>query len=360
MTAWPAPTSGQPAPGSYLVGLRRLDRSSTRAWIRIQVTDLSLTAAEEPQRVVFGVTSLSTGKPVSGATVRVEGSQTVAGTGQGPQWTTLFEGTTDTAGRLVWNPPGHQAGRSIEVRRIVAKSGDDLLVLDPARAPDGFADGQWSPSSETWLHWAFNDSLGGRGPQPETLCHIFTERPVYRPEETVHIKGYLRTRARGKLTPERLKGKVIVQGPGDLIWRYPVEVTEAGSFYRAFTEQKLPTGVYSAYFEDSRENRYGEVSWKMEAYRLPRFQVSLHAEDRVPLDKEFAVGLTATYYAGGRVGAGRWPGASPSSPTPGRRSAAPASSIRRTAASRAPRASSRRRAWRSRTRPTPKGAPAWS
>lgn len=293
--------SGQNAPGTYLVGLRRLDRSSSRAWIRIQATDLSLTAAEEPRRVVFGVTSLSTGKPVANATVRVQGSQTIAGTGDGPSWTTLYEGTTDAAGRLVWEPPGHQPSRSIQVRRIVATSGDDTLVLDPARAPDGFADGQWSPSSETWLGWAFNDNLGARGPQPETLCHIFTERPVYRPEETVHIKGYLRTRARGRLTPDRRKGKVVVQGPGDLIWRYPVEITEAGSFYRAFTEQKLPTGVYSAYFEDAHENRWGEVSWKMEAYRLPRFQVSLNAADRVPLDKEFPVNLTATYYAGGRV-----------------------------------------------------------
>ena len=41
------------SPGTYLVGLRRLDRSSQRSWIRVQVTDLTLTAAEEPRAVVF-------------------------------------------------------------------------------------------------------------------------------------------------------------------------------------------------------------------------------------------------------------------------------------------------------------------
>jgi len=299
---WVDKLGGPNAPGTYLVGLRRLDRSSTRAWIRVQVTDLSLTASEEPRRVVFGVTSLSSGKPVAGATVRIEGSQTISGNGEGARWVTLFEGKTDVAGRLIWNPPGSQDDRSISVRRIVAQSGADTLVLDPARAPDGFEDGQWAPSSSTWLGWAFDEDLSGRGPQPETLCHLFTERPVYRPEETVHIKGYLRTRERGRLTPDRRAGRVVVQGPGDLIWRYPVDVTAAGSFYKAFSEQKLPTGVYTAYFEDTHENRWGAVSWKMEAYRLPRFQVSLSTSDRVPLDKEFAVGLTATYYAGGRVG----------------------------------------------------------
>ncbi len=302
---WVDKLAGPNAPGTYLVGLRRLDRSSSRAWIRVQVTDLSLSVAEEPQRVVFGVTSLATGKPVIGATVRLEGGETISGNGQGARWVTLFEGKTDVAGRLIWNPPGRRQGRTVAVRRIVAQSGADTLVLDPTpmRIPDHYSDGQWlSPDYSTWLGWAFEDDLTARGPQAETLCHLFTERPVYRPEETVHIKGYLRLRERGRLTPSRGIGHVVVQGPGDLIWRYPVQLTEAGSFYKAFSEQKLPTGIYSAWFEDTRKDRWGTVSWKMEAYRLPRFQVSLNTADRVPLDKEFTVGLTATYYAGGRVG----------------------------------------------------------
>jgi len=61
-----------------------------------------------------------------------------------------------------------------------------------------FADNHWEPRAETWLGWTQGE-LGVRGPQPEKLCHIFTERPVYRPEDTVHIKGYLRERAKGHL-----------------------------------------------------------------------------------------------------------------------------------------------------------------
>ncbi|HEV7515639.1 MAG TPA: alpha-2-macroglobulin, partial [Thermoanaerobaculia bacterium] len=299
----PAGTAG--APGTYLVGLRRLDRSSIRSWIRVQVTDLTLTAAEEPQAVVFAVNSLATSLPVGGAQVRVEGSLR-EGAGRPAVWTTFFEGTTDAAGRVTWKPPGNisdQPGHSAEVRRIVVQNGKDLLVLDPGHAPDSYADGQWSPSPSSWLGWVFDD-LAVRGPQPETLCHLFTERPVYRPEDGVHLKGYLRRRDKGELTPDRRPGQVIVQGPGDLVWRYPVEVTAAGSFYKFFKEEKLPTGVYSARFEAKDGTAFGSVSWRMEAYRLPRFEVRLDAPDRVPLDRAFNVALTGIYYAGGRV-AGR-------------------------------------------------------
>src|SRR5258706_5083418 len=135
----------------------------------------------------------------------------------------------------------------------------DVLVLDRGHAPDGYADGQWSQSHQSLLGWAFDD-LASRGPQAETLCHLYTERPVYRPEDGVHVKGYLRKREKGELKPELLTGRLIVQGPGDLVWRYPMEVTAAGSFYKFFKEEKLPTDGFSAHFEDKDGTAYGSGS----------------------------------------------------------------------------------------------------
>src|SRR5262249_3139936 len=145
--------------------------------------------------------------------------------------------------------------------------------------------------------------LGGRGPQAEMLAHIFTERPLYRPEEEVHIKGYLRRREAGALSIVKMSGWVIVEGPGDRSWKYPVEVGEAGSFYQKFKESDLPTGAYHVRFEDQeRKNSYGSANFQIEAYRLPRFEIQLHAPDQAPLDRPFDVSLTAAYYAGGKVG----------------------------------------------------------
>jgi uncharacterized protein YfaS (alpha-2-macroglobulin family) len=284
--------AGSGKPGTYLVGLRDLAAGTRRAWMRVQVTDLSLSTVEEPRAVVFTATSLSTAQPVAGATVRVEGSR-------GQAWETFAEGRTGIDGTWRWTVPGDQPqGRT--VRRIVVEKDGDQLVLDAAAPPERYADNQWAEDRDRWLQWTVQP-LAGRGPQPEMLAHVFSERPVYRPEEEVHLKGYVRRREAGRLTPVTGPGFVVVQGPGELAWRYPVTLGPGGSFYHRFLEKDVPTGAYTASFEDASRNRYGRAAFRIEAYRIPRFEVRLHGPDTVPLDREFDVSLTATYYAGGRV-----------------------------------------------------------
>jgi hypothetical protein len=85
-------------------------------------------------------------------------------------------------------------------------------------APDRYADNLWSESKSRWLQWAFDD-LDGRTAKPETLGHVFTERPVYRPEDKVHIKAYLRRRFQGRLSAHVTPAEIVVEGPGDVSWR---------------------------------------------------------------------------------------------------------------------------------------------
>jgi hypothetical protein len=253
------------------------------------------------------VTALASAQPLAGAEVTVEGSLRRGSSDF--VWETLFRGTTDAAGRLVWEAPGESAqGENVrrEVRRIVVTRGDDRLVLDPQQAPDGFHDGSWSESSERWLQWT-QEGLDGRGERPQGLAHLFVERPVYRPAEPVHIKGFLRQRYQGHLEPLTGDGILIVEGPGDLVWRYPLTVAESGSFYWKFDEKDLPTGTYRVRFELPSSaldlSISGTASFRKEAYRLPQFEVRLDAPERAALDRPFDVDLTASYYAGGRVAA---------------------------------------------------------
>lgn len=284
--------AGDRQPGTYLVGIRRIDESTQRHWVRVQVTDLSLSTVDEEDAVKFAVTSLASGAPVAGAEISVEGA--VDG-----KWATLMQATTGADGTYRWQAPG-SGKRNAGVRRIVVRQGRDVLVLDPTRAPDRYGDNAWREAGDTWLQWT-QESLGGRAERPARLCHVFTERPVYRPEEKVYIKGYARQRHRGGLSLVSGGGTVVVQGPGDLSWRYPVKFSAQGSFDTVFAEAAAPTGPYRVRLELAEGQECAGVDILKEAYRAPEFDLRLSAPDQVALDREFKVQLAAQYYAGGQV-----------------------------------------------------------
>jgi alpha-2-macroglobulin len=297
--------SGRGQPGSYLVGVRSLDGAATRAWMRVQVTDLALTTVEEPSAVVFVVSSLSTGRALAGATVRLEGM--VAERGEPQRWDTIARGRTGSDGTFRWEAPGPLPRTSRRVRRIVVEREGDVLVMNADDPPERYSDNLWSGMHSTWLQWSL-ESLERRMAQPEDLCHLFTERPVYRPEQAVHIKGWARRRHQGELEPITSSGLLEIQGPGDQSWSHRLGTSGSGGFYQKFEEDKLPSGAYTATFMADRDEGYRgarcSVTWQMEAYRLPRFEVDLAAPERTALDREFEVKLDASYYAGGQV-AGR-------------------------------------------------------
>jgi uncharacterized protein YfaS (alpha-2-macroglobulin family) len=297
-----ATLGGKGAPGTYLVGVRTLDGSVERSWMRVQVTDLSLTTVEEIGGVRFVVTSLHTGDPVPGAEVRLEGVRSAEKT----EWTTLASGRTGSDGAFAWTPPGELQDVRNRLRRVVVAKGPDTLVLSADEPPPGFADNRWSVTSGTWLGWGWG-RLDNRGPKPQSLCTLFSERPVYRPEDTVHLKGWARTRAKGALTPIQGPGDILVSGPGDLSWKLEADPTPSGGFYARFAEADLPSGTYTARFEGEGPNgRFscGQMTFQMEAYRLPTFEATLVAPEVTASDAPFSVKLVASYFAGGRV-AGR-------------------------------------------------------
>jgi alpha-2-macroglobulin len=289
--------AGAKAAGTYLVGIRRMDGGAARSWMRLQVTDLSLSTVEETDTVRFFVTSLTTGAPVKDVTLRIEG---VADN----HWTVFGEGHTGADGQFAWKapgppPPGTKGGATI--RRVVVDKAGDVLVIDPARPPP--TNGESGRTvGEQWLQWTLA-SLKDRVPPPQLLCHLFTERPIYRPEEPVHVKAWLRDWHDGEFSPFTGKAALVVSGGENVEWRYPLDITPEGTAYHLFDEKTAATGDYEAHLEIAGSN-CGDVPFRKEAYRLPRFEVQLAAPQKTGLDGAFTVDLAARYYAGGSV-AGR-------------------------------------------------------
>ena len=285
--------SGPSAPGTYLIGYRILGGSENRHYVRLQVTDLSLSTIEEEHGVMFVVTSLEDGSPKTGARVVVEGQRN-------GQYVTVIEGNTNSFGQFYFS---HQSPILEGIRRIRIEHGDDVLVLDPSYPPPTFMNNHWYGSGSSWLGWLNRDPVTKRN-EPVQKGYIFSDRPIYRPEEPVHLSGYIRLRQQGTIQkdPEGDTRTLIIRGPGGNSWEYNVELKAHGQFYLKFEEKEIPTGTYRAEILDHTGWKVlDSLSFMIESYRVPRFEAQIYGPDRARLDEPFELLLTADYYAGGRV-----------------------------------------------------------
>ena len=287
--------SGENAPGTYLVGYRALGNTEWRQYVRIVVTDLNLSVVEEENAATFFVTSLATGLPIAGALVTVEG-QDPAQSG----YVAIVQGTTDADGAFKYE---HQTRAVPTVRRITLSYGDDTVSFDPSNPPPTFGNNHWYGSTARWLSW-LNQNPRVHSEPESVRGYLLTERPIYRPEEPVHLLGYVRSRKFGAITMDTrvVERRVDIRGPGNRTWTFPVELDGFGQFSFDFHEDDVPTGTYIASLYDAELNRsLASVDFQIESYRVPRFEVQIHGADRVPVDEPFELTLVADYYAGGRV-----------------------------------------------------------
>ena len=291
-----AKISGRHNPGTYLVGVRALDVPGARDWMRVQVTDLSLTTVEEEKAVRFFVTSLASGLPVAGAKVEVDGVVN-------NNFVVLDSGVTGADGGYVW--PVAKENRQAAPARIVVSKADDVLVVDPNQPPDRYTAQGWTAGTSDWLQWTSAGDFSNRHPAAQVLCHVFTERPIYRPTDPVHVKAFIRTLADGILTPGGLHNDVelVVTGPGqDDQWQYKLHPDAGANLHYLFDEETDSTGQYQAEL-DIDGTACGTAHFIKDAYRLPKFQIRMNGPDTIPMDRPASVGITATYYAGGPAAA---------------------------------------------------------
>jgi uncharacterized protein YfaS (alpha-2-macroglobulin family) len=292
-------TVGRQRPGTYLVGLRRLTGAPERAYVRVQVTNLSLTAVEERDRAVFFVRTLDDAKEIRGARITIEGQRRVPDPKRPGQvmyvpFSTPL--TTDDGGRAVLGP--QQDWQSI--KRISVQSGEDILVLDPREPPATFAQNHWSPSSG-FLEW-----IGQQIPPPRNdalLGFVFTERPIYKPGEKVFLKAYVRRKTGGELQLLSNASDYVlrVDGPGDQTWPLTAAYSALG-ISAEFAEKDVPTGEFHAVLAEKKTGaEVARRSFQIEAYRVPQFEVQLSSASTVRLDAPFKVKAVARYYAGGNV-----------------------------------------------------------
>ncbi|HEY6244442.1 MAG TPA: alpha-2-macroglobulin family protein [Pyrinomonadaceae bacterium] len=142
--------------------------------------------------------------------------------------------------------------------------------------------------------------------------YAFTDRPAYRPKETLQWKFIARRYANGAYsTPANQTIEYQISDPrGTKVTDGKATLNAFGSSWGSFElGEQLPLGEYTIYFWDSgRHNNIGSAKlFRLEEYKLPEFKVEVKTPEQDGKKKAFRLGeevevsIQADYYFGGPV-----------------------------------------------------------
>ncbi len=234
----------------------------------VRITDLGLTVKESPRGLLAWVTSLKSGRPVAGARVRVFHGKTE-----------LWSGSTDADG-LALAPEQVMAptdGYYQPRLTVVADKAGDLNFVNTDRY------GSLDP-------WAFGQPFGWQRDRLRLVGTVFADRGIYRPGDTVHLKGLARDLTDdGMTTPADQEVELRVwDGRGEeleLPAGATVRTSPFGSFdFDVTLPADAPLGWYQVQTKvgtprgssDETPTLYG--SFRVAEYKAPSFAVKTTAE----------------------------------------------------------------------------------
>ncbi|HEX8127692.1 MAG TPA: MG2 domain-containing protein, partial [Pyrinomonadaceae bacterium] len=282
---------GQREPGVYLVEAVNGD---LRAFSVSIVTDLTMIekTSRDGQLLVYAV-NRQTGAPRAGVQVQVVEGQN-----------TLTTGTTDNQGLL-----------RTKVARPQQKSSGEEDEGDGESEGEGDDEGEGEDDSPSYLvmatereNFAISDLdsyiFGGYGGESDNLTsYIYTDRPVYRPNQKVYFKGILRRLGeRGYQTPGGAVTVSVEDTNGGKLFERELTLSSRGSFSgEVDIPEDAPLGTYNVKAltaEGGTASGYFDV----QEYKKPEFKVAVSVPQRfAPTGSEVKFNVSARYFFGSPV-----------------------------------------------------------
>lgn len=248
----------------------------------VQLTDLGMMQKSNGKETLVFVSSLSTGKPLQGVRVTmVEDGRKLLGYGD-----TDANGVVRISGR---NPD-----------YVLAEKDGDAAVL---RCTGGESDISWVVPYDIPRAW--EDVW-----QPQRRTFVFTDRPLYRPGETLHLKAHSRLLSGDTwmMDPTPKKGHLSIRDPRyRKIIERDIEFSATGSVTADITMPEGPLGWYDISLEVEAEKEgddpeyAGSISVRVDEYRPNTFEVKLDGgEAKLEADR-IVQPLSASYYMGKKL-----------------------------------------------------------
>ena len=230
----------------------------------IMVTSLGMVTKTAGLRTVAYTVDLKSGNPVSADVGVYVDSSVVA------------SGTTSERGLLELTLP-QQEGRSSE-EMVVARKGESIA----------FVSSWFSSTSES-----------------SPVFYAYTDRPVYRPGQTVYFKGIVRQPTDGGYSvPGPMPITIEVRDPQDtLIYRTKTSTDRFGSYHGSFDlNSETSTGYYTISASVQGRERGEGTTFQVAAYRKPEFNVKVtFPKKRYVRGEVVKAKVSAQYYFGAPV-----------------------------------------------------------
>ncbi len=269
----------------------------------VQVTDLGLTVRYGYNRVLVLVTSLATGKPVPGAAVKlytyasysVDGETVLTAPG-----TPAASGVTDENGFVRIDLEPNVIGDSVRTCYVSAEKDGDRAVFNPS-------------GNRLW-QYAGNVRSPQNARAAQMVTFMFTDRGLYKPGETMQLRGIDRNLQLGSYEP--------YAGPYTLsirenTWRSKPFVTatgsasESGGFTGKFTlPQELAPGSYLIEYTRTLNGRSATESIPVTVayFERLRFETAVSIPTAVPYvsGDRIPAAVSASYLGGGSLAGAQW------------------------------------------------------
>ncbi len=260
--------------GVYSLQLSHQEISWDRDCAILVVTDLGLSVRRSGDQALVWVTSLSSGRPVSGCNVTLYSDRR--------QNLGMAISDADGVARLTIPPTPEGEKPAL----VVVANGNDLNYL------------------------AISDESSDRGPETvEGRAYIkrgyeifsFAERGVYRPGDTVRLSGLVRNADLAQ--PEPMPLNLVVKNPKDRVFLRKTVMSDAVG--RLLAEISIPVSSLSGQYQvswhlPSKEEALGSTNFQVADYIPQTLRLSVSSpEGRQPADKGLSINVHAEHLFGG-------------------------------------------------------------
>ena len=256
---------------------RQLQETRVISWV--QVTNIGLDAFVDADEMYVWANSLTDGAPLSAVEVSL--------------WPQDVQEVTNETGSALLRLPRNSS------QLLIARRGDDVTFLPENRY-------EYYRTETGWNGWQ------QRAERADIRYYVFDDRKMYRPGETVSVKGWMRQTERSpegdvSLLPEGAPSVLdytVRDSSNNLIHTGSATINSLGGFHFQFD---LPDNVNLGYawiemqsaFDDVYESRHDHV-FQIQEFRRPEYEVSAAFGEGPHIAGSHALAtVSASYFAGG-------------------------------------------------------------